>query len=31
MDRQCAGAHVMADGAYLGNPEVIITYRKPGK
>jgi len=21
----------MADGGYLGNPEVIIPYRKPGK
>ena len=31
VDQQCAGAHVMADGGYLGNPEVIIPYRKPGK
>lgn len=31
VDRQCAAAHVMADGGYLGNPEVIIPYRKPGK
>jgi hypothetical protein len=31
VDRQCAGAHVMADGGYLGNPAVIIPYRKPGK
>ena len=31
VDQQCAGAHVMADGAYLGNPQVIIPYRKPGK
>ena len=31
VDRQCAGAQVMADGGYLGNPEVIIPYRKPGK
>jgi hypothetical protein len=31
VDQQCAGAYVMADGAYLGNPEVIIPYRKPGK
>jgi hypothetical protein len=30
VDQQCAGAHVMADGGYLGNPEVIIPYRKPG-
>jgi hypothetical protein len=30
-DQLCAGTHVMADGAYLGNPEVIIPYRKPGK
>jgi hypothetical protein len=29
--QQCAGAQVMADGAYLGNPEVIIPYRKPAK
>jgi hypothetical protein len=31
VDQQCAGIHVMADGGYLGNPEVIIPYRKPGK
>jgi hypothetical protein len=31
VDQQCAGAQVMADGGYLGNPEVIIPYRKPGK
>jgi hypothetical protein len=31
VDQRCAGVHVMADGAYLGNPEVIIPYRKPGK
>jgi DDE superfamily endonuclease/Helix-turn-helix of DDE superfamily endonuclease len=30
VDQQCAGAHVMADGGYLGNPSVIIPYRKPG-
>jgi hypothetical protein len=30
VDQQCADAHVMADGGYLGNPEVIIPYRKPG-
>lgn len=26
---QCEGAHVMADGGYLGNPAVIIPHRKP--
>ena len=31
VDRQCAGAAVMADGGYRGNPEVIMPYRKPGK
>jgi hypothetical protein len=31
VDRQCVAVHVMADGAYLGNPQVIIPYRKPGK
>jgi hypothetical protein len=31
VDQQCAGAQVMADGGYLGNPKVIIPYRKPGK
>jgi hypothetical protein len=31
VDQQCAGARVMADGGYLGNPEVIIPYRKPSK
>jgi hypothetical protein len=31
VDQQCAGAHVMADGGYLGHSEVIIPYRKPGK
>jgi hypothetical protein len=31
VDQHCAGTHVMADGGYLGNPEVIIPYRKPGK
>jgi hypothetical protein len=31
VDQQCADVHVMADGAYQGNPEVIIPYRKPGK
>ena len=31
VDAQCAGAHVMADGGYQGNPEVIMPYRKPGK
>jgi hypothetical protein len=29
VDRQCAGAHVMADGGYQGNPEVITPYRTP--
>lgn len=28
--QHCVGAHVMADGGYLGNPEVIIPYRRPG-
>jgi hypothetical protein len=31
VDQQCAGAHVMADGGYRGNPAVIMPYRKPGK
>lgn len=31
VDRQCVNVHVMADGGYLGNPDVIIPYRKPGK
>jgi DDE superfamily endonuclease/Helix-turn-helix of DDE superfamily endonuclease len=31
VDQQCQGAHVMADGGYQGNPEVIMPYRKPGK
>jgi hypothetical protein len=30
VDQQCVGAHVMADGGYRGNPEVIMPYRKPG-
>lgn len=29
IDRQLTGRHVMADGAYQGNPGVIIPYRKP--
>ncbi|BCJ30117.1 transposase [Actinocatenispora sera] len=29
VDQQCAGAAVMADGGYQGNPEVIMPYRKP--
>jgi hypothetical protein len=29
VDRQCAGAQVMADGGYQGNREVIMPYRKP--
>jgi hypothetical protein len=29
INRQLAGREVMADGAYRGNPEVIIPYRKP--
>lgn len=29
VDQQCQGAHVMADGGYQGNPEVIRPYRKP--
>jgi DDE superfamily endonuclease/Helix-turn-helix of DDE superfamily endonuclease len=29
IDRQLAGRPVMADGAYRGNPEVVIPYRKP--
>jgi hypothetical protein len=29
INRQLAGRAVMADGAYRGNPEVIIPYRKP--
>jgi hypothetical protein len=31
VDQYSVGAHVMADGGYLGNPEVIRPYRKPGK
>lgn len=31
VQQQCRGAHVMADGGYRGNPEVIMPYRKPGK
>jgi hypothetical protein len=31
VDQQCTGIHMMADGGYLGNPGVIIPYRKPGK
>lgn len=31
VDRQCAGAHVIADGGYQGNHTVIMPYRKsPG-
>ncbi|GAA3783372.1 hypothetical protein GCM10022225_84510 [Plantactinospora mayteni] len=29
IDQKLAGRPVMADGAYRGNPEVIIPYRKP--
>ncbi|HEV2780878.1 MAG TPA: transposase [Actinophytocola sp.] len=29
VDQQCLGAHVMADGGYQGNPEVVMPYRKP--
>jgi hypothetical protein len=29
INQQLAGRDVMADGAYRGNPEVIIPYRKP--
>jgi DDE superfamily endonuclease/Helix-turn-helix of DDE superfamily endonuclease len=29
IDQALAGRHVMADGAYRGNPDVIIPYRKP--
>jgi hypothetical protein len=31
VDQRCADVHVMADGAYQGNPQVIIPYRKPRK
>jgi len=31
VDQHCMGAHVIADGGYRGNPEVIMPYRKPGK
>jgi hypothetical protein len=31
VDQQRRGAHVMADGGYRGNPEVIMPYRRPGK
>ena len=31
VDQQCAGAHVMSDGGYRGNPGVIMPYRKPGR
>src|SRR4051812_26963119 len=30
INHKLAGREVMADGAYRGNPEVIIPYRKPG-
>ena len=30
VDRQCAGAQVMADGGYQGNPQVIMPYRRSG-
>jgi hypothetical protein len=30
IDQRLAAYEVMADGAYRGNPEVIIPYRKPG-
>jgi DDE superfamily endonuclease len=29
INQQLAGRDVIADGAYCGNPEVIIPYRKP--
>jgi hypothetical protein len=29
VDMVCVGAHVLADGGYLGHPEVIVPYRKP--
>jgi hypothetical protein len=29
VDQQCAGAAVMADGGYQGNPTVIMPYRNP--
>lgn len=29
INQQLAGREVMADGAYRGNPDVIIPYRKP--
>jgi hypothetical protein len=29
IDQKLAGRHVMADGAYQGNPGVIIPYRRP--
>ncbi|GGV45176.1 hypothetical protein GCM10010182_82000 [Actinomadura cremea] len=29
VDRQCRGAHVMGDGGYQGNPQVIMPYRRP--
>ncbi|WP_245603553.1 transposase family protein, partial [Salinispora cortesiana] len=29
IDQKLAGRPVMADGAYCGNPDVIIPYRKP--
>jgi hypothetical protein len=31
VDQQCAGAAVMADGGYRGNPAVIMPYRNPRK
>ena len=31
VDRQCAGANVMSDGGYRGNPEIIMPYRKRRK
>jgi hypothetical protein len=31
VDEQCRGGHVIADGGYLGNPGVIVPYRKPAE
>lgn len=31
VDQQCAGAQVISDGGYRGNPEIIMPYRKRTK
>jgi DDE superfamily endonuclease len=31
VDQQCAGAHVISDGGYRGNPQIVMPYRKVSK